>query len=444
MMGRISVGTSSEGDCLSLYAKQAFKRDEIIFRWPIESDTVMLPLEKFSDQLPSGDFGALAFQVLKATRSKNSVGPWAAWIDAGVKAPEEHPLKLLFSDMDLARRLWTSTTCGGRMSGAALQLRDDVELLGGSASLEEWAEAVALVMARTFVEDETARPVLVLGLDLLQDSDTPNVRADLQFTRDGGGAPFGFGGGGEEKLSEIALVATCSVRPGEELTTRYMPKPHGGKYLERYGFVPDRLQGAFAPSCAELSFAPTDEDDDPGFGVKQSLLEDRGMTTEPIPFLITTDAVFPPRTDVEWDDMAEIDRLAFMLRLRNMGEKESFLLDAVYVADAWDNCKTYISKDNEAAMCKMIIEECDRWLERFRAAEDAGDQAEEGSLLAAAIDIRKGEQDILERVRTIFQQELNETNFTETRQYWADRQLKTIFPERARREGSIWNETLFD
>lgn len=445
LMGQVSVRPSSEGDCLSLFAKKAFAEGDVIFRWPLDSDTVLVSKPELSDQLPSGDWGALAFQVLRATRSKQPVGPWADWIEAGANSPDTHPLKLLFSDVDLARRLWSSTTCGGRMSSAALQLRDDVEAIRGSATLQEWAEALALVQSRSIIEDDSGAPLLVFGLDLLQDGDVPNVEAQRKYTKAPGSSPFGFGSGGEQLMTDIELVATRDLKPGDELLTRYLPKPHGGKYLEQYGFIPTRLQGSFAKACAELAFAPTDEEDDPQYGPKQSLLEDRGLSTDPIPFLISTsEGIYPPKTEKNFDEMTDMDRMVFMLRLRNLGGKESFLLDAVYVSDAWNNCHFYISKDNESQMCKMVLEECDRWLERFRAAEDTFEAAEEGTLAAAADDIRRGEIDILERVRMIFQQELQETNLTETRRYWADRQMDNIFPERARRGGSIWDERLLD
>ena len=78
-------------------------------------------------------------------------GPWKEWCATGVEAPENHPpalsrafgarqlrLKLLLSNPQLAKYIWnpctqgfwlnscrTSTTCGGQMSGMALQVSRD-------------------------------------------------------------------------------------------------------------------------------------------------------------------------------------------------------------------------------------------------------------------------------------------------------------------------------
>jgi len=392
----------------------------------------MEPLDALADRFESGEFGALAFQVLKASRSKD-VNPWRLWWATGVSAPDTHPLKLLLSDPSLAQHLWSCTTCGGRMSAAALHLRDDVEILQGSATLEEWTEAVALVMSRCVVEDDEGIPLLVLGLDLLQDGDDPSVKAEVIYETVGGG-PLGLGDEGQRRAVAVALTASRDLQAGDELTGRYFPLPHAGRYLERYGFVPRRLRGSLAEASVELSFAPADEEDF-NFGNKESLLENVGLSTDPMLFLFSTEESFgpPDESEGDWIGKSTLDKMVHILRLRHVAGADSFLLDSVYVDDLWYNCNFRISKDNESAVSKTVIDECDRWLDRFQETEPPPDLPEIG---AAGVDVRRSESELLQRLREVFAQELRDTMVDESRRYWPDRQLDVVFPQRVGRGGA--------
>jgi len=428
----VRVGESQEGEGLGLFASRAFNEGETIHSWRIGSETVMEPLVALASKFESEDFGALAFQLLKASRSKDPT-PWRLWWASGVSAPEGHPLKLLLTNPQLAQEIWSSTTCGGRISASALRLRDDCDMLQGGATLEEWAEAMALVMSRCIVEDDDGAPLLVLGLDLLQDGEDPNVEARVEYETVGGG-PLGMGGDAVRQPAEVVLVASRALQAGDELVGRYLEQPHGGRYLERYGFVPQRLRGELAAACVELSFAPTDEDDY-NFGVKESLLEDIGLTPDPLPFLFSTDDIIGPPNDSDtpWFSKSIIDKMVHILRLRHTGGSESYLLDAVMVDTLWYNCNFALSKTNEGAVCKAIIDECDRWLERLQRPEDETPAAD--GVAGAVADIARAEANLLRQLRDVFAQELRDTMVDETRKYWADRQLENLFPQRKARAG---------
>lgn len=422
----VRVDESREGEGLGLFALRDFEEGETIHRWPLDSDAVMEPLEALANKFESEDFGALAFQLLKASRSKDP-SPWRLWSATGVAAPQNHPVKLLLTDPKSAQLLWSSTTCGGRMSASALRLRDDFNMIKAGATLEEWADTVALVMSRCIVEDDDGAPLLVLGLDLLQDAEDPNVEARVVYETVGGG-PLGMGGEEERVPTEVVLVASREIQEGDELTGRYFDEPHGGRYLERYGFVPARLRGELAPGCAELSFAPTD-DEDYNMGVKESHLEDLGFSTDPLIFLFSAEDSLGPPTDSKeaWASKSTLDKMVHILRLRCCGGVDSYLLDAVYIEDLWYNCNFRLSKDNESLVCKSVIDECDRWLERF---EQASETQVEGEVAAMATDIRRAEAELLQRLRDLFAQELRDTMVDENRTYWADRQLTVLFPQR--------------
>jgi len=426
----IRVEESEESSHLGLFTSKDFSAGETVFKWNMNSDTVMEPLPQLVDKFESEDFGALAFQLLKLTRLKDP-SPWKLWWSTGVKAPETHPLKLALSDPGFVQLLWGSTTCGGRMCASAVKLRDDVDVLNGGATMEEWAEFMALAMSRSIVQDESGMPLLVLGLDLLQDGDDPNVKAQVVYENEGW-----FGGGAPTQdriIAGVELVALRNISEDEELTCKYVEAPHAGRYLERYGFVPPRLRGNLAPGCIELAFAPTDEEEDYNYYTKEQLLEDLGLTTDPVIFTFLSEDTFgpPENNQGDWDKKNALDKMCHILRMRLIDGNDAFLLDSVYINNLWTNCCYRISKDNELALCKTIIEECDRWLKRFEGAEEDQEDlpAKHGDIVMYAEDLRRAESEILMRIRDVFAQEMRDTIVDDKRLYWVERQMEDLFPQ---------------
>jgi len=426
----VQVVDSSLGKGLGLVARRDFKEGDVLYAWGVDDGTVMVPVDKFADQLASEDFGALALQVLKKKMSDRP-NAFKAWLETGVEAPEVHPLRLVTEDAGQAKMVWSSTTCGARMSAAALALREDVEALSGQVEIEEWAATVALVMSRTIVTEDDGKPLLVLGLDLVQDGEDPNVEARCVYTQVNAGM---FGDGGELELSRIVFVAKQDILAGEELTAQYLESPHGGRYLEQYGFIPSRLRGELSDGAVELVFEPSDEEEDFHYYNKESMLENIDMKMGPMSFIFTTDDdLIQLENGLPWEYQSTLDRMSRILRLRFTGGAESYLIDSVYVDALWDNCAYAISKENELNVCEYVINECNMWLKRFAAQDEANEPESEIQQLAA--DLRRTEKELLERVRDVFVQEQKETKYDETRKYWADRQLDVVFPERASRGG---------
>ncbi|CAK9038127.1 [Fructose-bisphosphate aldolase]-lysine N-methyltransferase [Durusdinium trenchii] len=420
------VRASRAGDGLGLFAKESFEEGDEICELTFDNTTIMKPNPDVSSKLESGDIGALAFQVLKASRSPQP-GPWKDWFETGVSPPDTHPLKLLLNDPQLAKYIWSSTTCGGQMSGLALQARDDLEQLQGSASFEDWTDTLALVMSRSVIEDREERPLLVMGLDLLQAAEDPVLKLELNYGKEG--AVLGLGGRGPEKLLGIKVIALETIEVGTELTISYLPQPHAGGYLERYGFVPTWLQGTLAESAMQLSIAPVDDEDDFA-GIKESCLEDLGLSDAPLSFTFSlSDGILAPREIDEWEKKSELEKMTHVLRFQTCGGTDSFLLDAVYVERFWYNCNFRISRNNEILVCQAAMAECDRWLERFDAIEAAGSRPD-CDLAKAADDVRRAERELLVSVKLVFEQELDLIQIDDTIRYWADRAMDEAFPDR--------------
>lgn len=313
------------------------------------------------------------------------------------------------------------------MSGMALQARDDLEQLQGSATFEDWTDTLALVMSRSVIEDRDERPLLIIGLDLLQAAEDPVIKLELNYGKEG--AVMGLGGQGPEKLLGIKVKAVEDIEAGMELTMAYLAKPHAGGYLERYGFVPNWLRGELAESAMQLSISPVDDEDD-FLGVKESCLEDLGLTTAPLSFTFSlSDGILAPRETDEWERKSELEKMVQVLRFQTCGGTDSFLLDAVYVERFWYNCNFRLSRNNEILVCQQAMAECDRWLDRFDALEATG-TSPDSPLARAADDIRRAERDLLQSVKLVFEQELDLIQIDDTIRYWADRAMDEAFPDR--------------
>eukprot|EP00929_Paragymnodinium_shiwhaense_P091927 TRINITY_DN51817_c0_g1_i1.p1 TRINITY_DN51817_c0_g1~~TRINITY_DN51817_c0_g1_i1.p1 ORF type:complete len:598 (+),score=163.42 TRINITY_DN51817_c0_g1_i1:74-1795(+) len=428
----VQVADSREGEGLGLYSTMPLKEDEVIFAWEIGSPALMLPEDAVADKLELGNYGALAFQVLRQMRKQGDKRPaFAEWVDAGAQAPETHPLKLLFEDPGMAKKIWTATTCGGRMTATALQMRDDLERLGGSgATAEEWAEAVALVMSRSICDDDRNRPMLAIGLDLLQDGGDPNVEIVLKFE------DLGWGMEGDRDLLGIELRALRVIDEGEELRCHYFSKPCAGKYIERYGFIPQRLLGevGITAGCVELTFDGTDEDEDEQYYQRESILENLGFSPESESFFFDNDTGYgvADTTRAPYELLDPVSQLVWFLRFRNISGKDAFLLDAVYADSVWGFCNDFVSKENEISVAQGVLDECDRWLARFAEADKQAsdpDSPYASSALAKGLSsVRLTESDLLLRLRTQFMEALRDAEMATNRMYWADREMLKVFP----------------
>lgn len=327
------------------------------------------------------------------------------------------------------------------MSAAASAAAADIKVLKGSLQLQDWFNTIALAMSHSFVESDDDLPLLIFGFDLLQDGDLPNVKVELRY--EGSNQLFGISLGSEQdadsrKLEEVALVASCPVEEGEELTVRYLEEPHAGAYLERYGFVPPRLL-AQADASTELVFTPvTDEETDPLYYEKQNHLGDLGLRLRPIPFLfVGRSSTSRPRPGQEkWTKARTMDKMCWTLRFRHLGGKDSFLIDTVFEQEAWSRCCGVISLPNEELVSKSVLEESQLWLSRFEEADKwTVPEGDEDSIAGVASEVRSGEAALLSALAEVFEQEirtLRGASAGDIYQTWADRQMSSLFPQSAR------------
>mmetsp|Transcript_55101 Transcript_55101/g.131312 ORF Transcript_55101/g.131312 Transcript_55101/m.131312 type:complete len:548 (+) Transcript_55101:97-1740(+) len=424
------INDSREGEGLGLFATRDIEAGEVICKWDVEdTNTVMFPLDGLAESLDTEDYGALAFELLKAEREPEDSG-WKSWMTAGVEAPPSHWLRLLLTEPMKVKDIWSSTTRGEDISSMALSIRDDLEELGENATLEEWTAALSVAMSRCVLFDPDDRPVLVLGLDMLQDSYDDNVVATLEYETKGGLLGLGVGGGTYDKIKEVQLKADRDILEGEELLTRYLKKPHAGGYLEKYGFIPPRLLEEIAEGAVMLSFEPV-KPDDVWYDEKVRILEERNWTPRPRDFLMAgSDTLIPPIPGMREDDMGVAEKITQCLRFSNIADADAFLLDAVFQANLWENMCDRISQENESRVCEDVMAECDRWIEKLEDEEEEVGEVdkEEDEFQWMLSCLRKTEIDQLKRVKAIWAQELTDTASDLSRPYWVDRQIKKVFP----------------
>jgi len=427
LMERTRIDDSREGDGLGLYATRNIESGEVICTWDVENpELVMFPLDGLAETLDTEDYGALAFQLLRAEREAEQ-SAWKPWLASGVEAPETHWLRLILSNPLKVKEIWSSTTRGEDISSMALSLRDDLEQLGEDVSLPEWTRVLSIAMSRAILFDNDDRPVLVLGLDMLQDSGNSNVVAALDYGTSGGLLGLGMGGNTYEKMKEVQLVADRDILEGEELLTKYLRQPHAAGYLERYGFIPPRYLEEISEGAVSIAFEPVGKDDD-WFDEKVRVLEDVGKTNRPMDFLVTTtDVLIPPVPGMRYEDMSTVERMVHLLRFTNLADKDAFLLDAVFLANIWENMTDRVSPENESRVCEDIVGECDRWINKLESFDEE-DLDEEDQFAQMLAKLRQSEIEVLEKIKVIFSQELQDTASDMSRQYWVDRQMKKVFP----------------
>jgi len=437
----LTVGNSREGTGLGTFAREEIMPGTDIYQWPVGSDGLLIPSEELADQFELGWWGSMGYELLRESRlpedQRSLLGEWV--LKSGAKAPKTHPLKLVVSHPEAAQLLWTSTTLGGEMSGKALQMNDDLELLEGSATVEEWSEVLALGMSKTLHLDREGRPLLCVGLDCLQDAEFSNCEVQVRYEELGGGM---FEGDSVFRFSEVALVATRRINQHEELSCRYLEKEHAGAYIEQYGFIPQRLQSqtGMSSTCTQLSFSPAEEDEDDFWSVKYEALENEGISDNAMDFVFGNGDSLQPVHETspeQWEDLNPVSKMNVVLRLRELGGKDSYLLDAVYAANTWGVCFMPVSEENDYAVAKAVVEECDMWLQRFKDGDESVDEINEidddeiRDLLVNCSSIRGGEAKILGDLRSSYNLEIRQLESSITRRtYWTDREMMKLFPQR--------------
>jgi len=421
----VELEPSALGDGLGLYATRQYEADEVIFSWGLDDAAVLMVPETLANKFAAGAYGALAFQVLKAARSAEA-SAWRDWFNAGAQSPRWHPCRLMCTSPSLAQELWMSTTCGTSMSSTALDIKDDLSLLKGQSDLQEWTGMMALTMSRSLAKDPDGRPMLALGSDFLQDSDAPNVTLQIKYRTEGG--IMGFGADVKKVPEALTLVATQTIYPSEELSYRYLRKDFPGKYIETFGFVPRHMRNEFGESAVELEFAPSDEEEDWHFNVKEQMLEDLGMTCDPIKFTIAGgDSLdMPEEQDLDFTEKSVMGQIAQVLRLKHVGGPESYLIEPIFIKKLWNFCAVRISKANEIAAIEEVIQECDRWLDLFKNL-DGTERDDDNEVTATFAMVRKKEAQLLNTLKLNMTQALRDCKSDKSQRYWVDRRMEDLF-----------------
>ncbi len=429
---KVAFGPASQpGQGLGLVATATIKRGEQVATIPLtlclSMDSVRAsPLGKavgaFEPAL--GDASLIALQLLWEA-AQGSKSKYATYLQSLPRpgqdgfdhplfwSPDEVAVLAKSSTRNLQQDLVEAVAADYEWVQANLLARGAVPGLGADAfDLPAFQWAVAIVLSRSFYAEN--------GLRLAPLLDMANCGDGCVNEPEVGGLGI-FGGKG------LKVVADRDYQKGQEVLISYGPKS-GVEFLEDHGFVPVKanpLEGGMA----SLTFALDDKDR--FFDDKEDV-----MTTLGLPLAFSF--------DLQSDGDVDPEMLQF-LRFLALGDKDAFLLEAVFRSDVWRFMELPVSEANEQKVDRMIMEACGEALAAFTEAEQLTE-----TLLASSSSVSelvKGRMEALRRIRE------GEKGALEAAQAWANRDLmgsdlKVYYQERRLEElqlsGPLGDDELAD
>lgn len=204
----------------------------------------------------------------------------------------------------------------------------------------------------------------------------------------------------------VVLVARLDILPGEQLGLSLGDNLFNEDYLLDYGFV---LPGR--SNCRlEMEFSVASLDrflDD-----KADILETQGLATRRL-FSLT-----PPTREGKWEPPEDLDTF---LRLVCLSGPDAFLLEAVFRGEVWEHMSLPVSKENEKAVCDLVIAACDDALEEYGEPHEEEECA--AHRLAMARAVVEAERSILESCKAHYSRQIASLDALE---YYAERRLDAL------------------
>lgn len=448
---RVKVAPSPSGHRLGLIATEQMKANDVALSIPWDDQVVLTPdlasKSVYEGVLPdgydgwTGDLGFLAMLVLNevaraADGGSNSslgialpkrkaecqslIGAWIRLLPSPSEMSGLHPLlwseddhevlqgsstRKIYRSMDdidedvswLVERVWSEDRT---------RFPEAVTLNGEERPCftpEGFTWAVAIAASRSNYVDGSLRIIPVMDLANHDDLGTKEVAGGTM-------GRFGTTKGGE-------LRSARAYSRGDEVFVNYGPKS-AAEYLLEHGFVP---QQAKATAVAELTFEVSQEDrfyDD-----KLDILEFETYDSAPMEPLQSFDVVYEAGGDGEPDPA-----LVQFLRLVELGEQDSFLLESIFRKEVWEFMGLPVSELNEravvdgiAAACQTALEGMDAMQKEKGAAEDEEGHSTTPEGLCAIV--REAERKALERTAEFT---LREKEALDLKEYYQERRLKDL------------------
>eukprot|EP00250_Pteridium_aquilinum_P005644 c15711_g1_i1 orf=606-2153(-) len=209
----------------------------------------------------------------------------------------------------------------------------------------------------------------------------------------------------------LTLRAPGSVKEGEQVVMQYGKKKSNGQLALDYGFV----ECSPRTTAVRDSFVLTLEisESDRFFGDKIDIAELNGLNST-----VYFDLVY---------EQGIPDEMLPFLRLVALSGTDAFLLEALFRNSVWGHLQSPVSRENEEAVCKAVLDGCRSAIAGFPTTMEEDMNLLKGRQLSPrlemAVAIRLGEKRVLEELQLSFESQLANLDQLE---YYAERRLRGL------------------
>lgn len=209
----------------------------------------------------------------------------------------------------------------------------------------------------------------------------------------------------------LTLHASMVVKEGKQVLMQYGKKKSNGQLALDYGFA------ECSPNNTAIrdSFMLTLEllESDRFFADKLDIVELNGLNT-----VVYFDLVYGQGLP---------DNVLPFLRLVALNGADAFLLEGLFRNAVWEHLQSPVSRENEEAVCKAILDGCRSALAGYSTTMDEDlNLLKEGQLsprMEMAVVIRLGEKRVLEELQLSFETQMANLDQLE---YYAERRLRSL------------------
>ncbi|KAI5062087.1 hypothetical protein GOP47_0022626 [Adiantum capillus-veneris] len=336
--------------------------------------------------------------------------PWRSYIDI---LPHTLDSPLFWSDEELAQIEGTQLL--GSISGyhqhvynEYTQLMEDVitpnpQLFDQSMfTREAFLWAFGILRSRTFPPLTGDDLALVPLADLVNHGMVLNMEGPSWEKKSSGFFP---------RREYLTLRAPVAVKEGEQVVMQYGKKKGNGQLALDYGFVECSPRTTAVRDCFTLTLEISESDR--FFGDKIDIAEFNGLSST-VYFDLVHEQELP-------------DNMLPFLRLIALGGADAFLLEALFRNTVWEHLQLPVSRENEEAVCKAVLDGCRFALAAYPTTMDEDlnllSRGDLSSRLKMAVAIRLGEKKALEELQLSFETRLAELDRLE---YYAARRLRGL------------------
>lgn len=336
--------------------------------------------------------------------------PWRAYIDI---LPDTLDSPLFWSDEELAELEGTQLL--GSILGYQQHVENEYSALLAEVitpnpqlfdqalfTCEAFLWAFGILRSRAFPPLTGNDLALVPLADLVNHGMVMNVDGPSWVKRSSGFFP---------RRECLTLCAPLAVKEGEQVFMQYGKTKSNGQLALDHGFVECSPRNTATRDSFMLTLELSESDR--FFGDKIDIAELNGLGST-VYFDLVHEQGIP-------------DNMLPFLRLIALSGPDAFLLEALFRDSVWEHVQSPVSKENEEASCRAILDGCRSALAGYPTTMDEDlnllKVGQIGSKLEMAVAIRLGEKKVLEELQLSFESQLASLDRL---QYYAERRLRGL------------------